>query len=242
MENSSLTGFIPKSHNYLWLFYRAGLLLWGIYGLFHGSVVEFIQAIFAIIFTHLWDFFQIFGGKSFITKVDYMSQTMLNTFIFIGVVIGSTLNNRTDFHDFDIVTHFFAGFISAWFAYDLAVIIQGKRGKISPALASIFCLCFALSISVGWEIYEFSMDRIYGMQLQRSIPTSEIGLLDTMFDFICDAIGAIIGMFLVAFYKNGLLGKHKKELRAKIKKEEQLEELKNRLLEDYLNGNDQNIN
>ncbi|MEG2080721.1 MAG: hypothetical protein RRZ68_04050, partial [Oscillospiraceae bacterium] len=102
--------------------------------------------------------------------------------------------------------------------------------------------CFALSISVGWEIYEFSMDRIYGMQLQRSIPTSEIGLLDTMFDFICDAIGAIIGMFLVAFYKNGLLGKHKKELRAKIKKEEQLEELKNRLLEDYLNGNDQNIN
>lgn len=242
MMKNSYAGFIPNSHKYLWLFYRAGLLIWGIYGLFHGSVVEFIQAIFAIIFTHLWDFFQIFGGKSFITKVDYMSQTMLNTFIFIGVVIGSTLNNRTDFHDFDLVTHFFAGFISAWFAYDFAVIIQGKKGRLSPALASLFCLCFALGIAVGWEIYEFSMDRIYGLHLQCSIPTSEVGLIDTMIDFIMDSIGALTGMFLVSFYKNGLIGKHKKEKRAQIKEEEKLEELKNQLLEDYFDGKNQNNN
>ena len=63
------SGYLPASHKILWVVLRVGLLAWGTYGLFHGSVVEFLEAIFAIIFTHLWDFFQIFGGFSFITRV-----------------------------------------------------------------------------------------------------------------------------------------------------------------------------
>ena len=132
------SGYLPASHKILWVVLRVGLLAWGTYGLFHGSVVEFLEAIFAIIFTHLWDFFQIFGGFSFITRVDYLTQTMLNLFIFIGVVVGSTLNNRTAFSNFDIVTHFSAGFISAWFAYDFACTVQGPKRRLSPALAALF--------------------------------------------------------------------------------------------------------
>ena len=142
MTDAQQPGYLPRRHQILWYVLRAGILLWGIYGLFHGSVVEFLEAVFAILFTHLWDFFQVFGGRSFITRVDYISGTMLNLFIFIGVVVGTTLNNRTDFHSFDIVTHFCAGFIAAWFAYDFAVLIQGRRGALSPALASLFALCF----------------------------------------------------------------------------------------------------
>ena len=51
------SGYLPASHKILWVVLRVGLLAWGTYGLFHGSVVEFLEAIFAIIFTHLWDFF-----------------------------------------------------------------------------------------------------------------------------------------------------------------------------------------
>ena len=112
-------------------------MLWGIYGIFHGSVVEFLEAIFAILFTHLWDYFQVFGGRSFIIRIGYENQTMLNVFMFVCVVIGSTLNNRTDFGSFDIVTHTCSGFISAWFGYDFAVLMQEKNySKLSPAFAS----------------------------------------------------------------------------------------------------------
>ena len=62
-------GYLPKSHKILWIALRVVILAWGVYGLFHGSVVEFLEAIFAIIFTHLWDFFQIFGKKSFKEEV-----------------------------------------------------------------------------------------------------------------------------------------------------------------------------
>ena len=103
-KQQDFPGYLPDSRRILWLLMRVGLMIWGVYGLFHGSVVEFLQAIFAILFTHMWDYFQVFGGRSFITRVDYISGTMLNVFIFLGVVIGTTLNNRTDFKDFDIVT------------------------------------------------------------------------------------------------------------------------------------------
>lgn len=228
------SGYLPVSHKILWIVLRIGLLAWGVYGLFHGSVVEFLEAIFAIIFTHLWDFFQIFGGFSFITRVDYLTQTMLNLFIFIGVVVGSTLNNRTNFTDFDIVTHFSAGFISAWFAYDFAVTVQGPKRRLSPALAALFAICFACFISIGWETYEFTMDRIYGFSLQCTKPMSDYGLTDTMTDEIIQASGGLIGMFLVAFLKNGKIGRNKKAYAKKARMAEEREQLKERLLKEYL--------
>lgn len=234
MAERNLTGYIPKGHIYLWWVLRAGLMLWGVYGLFHNSVTEFLEAIFAILFTHLWDFFQIFGGRSFITRLSYQIQTLLNVFIFVGVVVGSTLNNRTGFKDFDLVTHFAAGFVAAWGGYELAFLIQGKKGRLSPALAALFSFTFSLGIAVGWEIYEFSMDRLYGMHLQQSYPMSEGGLIDTMVDFIMASIGALVGMFIKAFSANGVLGKSRAEIKQKIREEKRLEALKEKVWEDYL--------
>ena len=236
-EDRFKSGFIPASHKILWLVLRVLMLVWGVYGLFHGSVVEFLEALFAIAFTHLWDFFQIAGNFSFITKLDFTTQTMLNVFIFIGVVIGSTLNNRTNFHHFDLVTHFFAGFISSWVAHDLAVIVQGKKRRLSPALTGMFCIFAACFIAVGWEIYEFTMDRVYGLLLQNSLPMSDAGLTDTMVDIIMSSIGAVIGMLLVVFYNNGILGSHKELYKQRAKELEEKEELKEQLLKDYLENN-----
>lgn len=235
MEEQTQPGYLPLRHYVLWLVLRAGIMFWGVYGLFHGSTVEFLEAIFAILFTHMWDYFQVFGGNAFITRVDYISGTMLNLFIFIGVVVGTTLNNRTSFHSFDLVTHCCAGFIAAWFGYDFAVIMQGRYGRLSPALASMFSLCFSLGISVAWEIYEFTMDRLYGFALQCSSPISEAGLIDTMVDFIIAAAGALAGMFAVAFYRNGRFGKRKKQIRARILREKKDAERKDRLWEAYIN-------
>ncbi len=225
-------GKLPKSYKILWIALRTVIIAWGIFGLFHGSVVEFLEAIFAVIFTHLWDFFQIFGTRSFIIEVSPDSATGLNIFIFVAVCIGSTVNNRTDFDHIDILTHFIAGLISAYFGYDLANIIFRKRGYLGPAVSSFFSICFAQFIAVGWEIYEFSMDSIYGMNLQRR----ETGVLDTMTDFCICAAGSVIGMLLVAFLRNGIIGKNRQKIREENRKKEEIRLLKDRLYEDYLKG------
>ncbi len=229
---SKTYGVLPKNQRILWLCLRVVILCWGLFGLFHGSVVEFLEAIFAIIFTHLWDFFQIFGKKSFIIEVEASTQTMLSLFIFIGVCVGSTFNNRTTFEHFDLVTHCASGVLSAWFGYDFANIIYRKRGDLGPAMSSLFSLAFALSIAVGWEIYEFSMDSIYGMTLQK-------GNADTMVDFIACAVGAVVTMLLVAFYRNGLMGKNKEKVKEerRLINEERL--LKDRLYKEYLKSREE---
>lgn len=225
-------GYLPKNQRILWLALRIIILGWGIYGLFHGSVVEFLEAIFAIIFTHLWDFFQIFGKKSFIIEVEASTQTMLTLFIFIAVCVGSTLNNRTTFEHFDIVTHFASGVLSAWFGYDFANIIYRKRGDLGPAMSSLFSLAFALSIAVGWEIYEFSMDKLYGMTLQK-------GNTDTMVDFISCAVGAVITMLFVSFLRNGIIGKNKEKVKEERHFENEKRLLKDKLYLDYINSKEE---
>ena len=208
---------IPKGQYILWMVIRVLLFAYGVYGLFNGSLTKFLMGMFSIAFTHLWDLFQLLGGRSFITRVGYFSQTLLNVFIFFGCVIGPYFNDSTNFQLIDIFEHTFAGVLASWFGYDLATAIQGKKHHLKPALAALFCILFSMSIGVAWEFYEFTMDRIYGYQLQNSLVLSEAGLVDTMEDMICCAVGALAGMFLVAFYKNGIIGKNRRALRQKVK-------------------------
>lgn len=203
---------IPKSHQITWWICRGLLFAWGTAMLFLGYTTEFLEAMFAIIFTHLWDMFQLFGGRSFITYVPYYIFTYLNCFIAFSVVVGSTVNKFTAFPYIDLPEHFFAGFIAAVGGYDFAVIIQSRQPKdkrISPALASLFALAFSVTLMVGWEFYEFTMDRLYGLNLQRSAFNSESGLVDTMVDLIFGSGGALTGMFVAAFKKNGVFAKRK---------------------------------
>ncbi|MDD6704199.1 MAG: hypothetical protein PUE34_07630 [Clostridiaceae bacterium] len=205
---------IPLSHQITWYVCRGILFAWGAVMLFAGYTTEFLEAVFAIIFTFLWDLFQLLGGKTFITLVPYRVQTMLNLLICFGVAVGSTINKFTTFEHIDIPEHFFSGYIAAAGSYELAVIIQSRQPKdkkLSPALAAMFGLGFAVMLLTGWEFYEFTMDRLYGLNLQRSGFNTEAGLIDTMIDLIVGTAGALTGMFITAFSKAGMLKKKGKK-------------------------------
>ena len=183
----------------------------------HGDKVMGFESVACFIFSHLWDMFQIFGGESFIIEVPPLSQTLLNIIIFIGIVFGSYLELFDKIWWFDNFMHILSGFVCASFGYDLAVILQRKKGKCSIILAAMFGLMFALSIAVGWEFYEFLMDSLHGTNLQLSKAGPEtamfdmskyhneygyLGLVDTMTDMMMNAIGGIVGMvFMIILRK-----------------------------------------
>ena len=210
-------GAVPMPQLVLWWVIRASLLGFSVYGILHGSTTQFLMGLFAIAFTHMWDLWQLLGGKSFITRIGYFPQTLLNIFIGFGVVIGYVLNTKTHFAYTNMIEHFLAGVVAAYFAYDFAIVFQGKSRHLSPALAAMFSLLFAVFISVAWEFYEFTMDRLYGYVLQKSDILSEAGLIDTMLDLILASAGGLFGMFFVAFSKNGIIGKNRKAVRAAVK-------------------------
>lgn len=197
----------------IWWVTRALLLIWGIIGIFYGYSVQFVQAVFAILFTHLWDMWQMWGGKSFITRIPAYLQTELNIFICFGCVIGTSVNNFTDFQYIDLPEHLFAGFLSATFGFILSDMMQGEKKKIKPAVQGLFALGFGIAMMVGWEFYEFTMDRLYGFNMQHAqIPTKD-GLVDTMIDLILGSIGALGAMFFESFRRTGRFGPDKEKKR-----------------------------
>lgn len=211
IRNSNSIPKKPKIHTAIWIFCRVALLVWGIIEFMLGNTVQFLQALFAIAFTHLWDMFQMWGGKSFITKVPFYLQTELNVFICVGCVIGTSLNLHTDLEFMDIILHTFAGVLSQSFMFELIPLVNGKKRETGPAARALFSFTSALSILVAWEIYEFTMDRLYGMVMQRSFYFTEAGLTDTMWDLINGTIGAIVSMFILAFTKNGKIERRKQK-------------------------------
>ena len=70
--------------------------------------------------------------------------------------------------------------------------------NLSPIFIAVFTFCFAVSLGVIWEIYEFSADCILGTNMQKFMTESgemligQKALADTMKDLIVDCIGAFV--------------------------------------------------
>ena len=222
---------LPKADERIWWACRVLLFLWGAWGLCTGYTSEFIQACFAIAFTHLWDLFQLLGGKSFITSYPFRLQTLLNCFICFACVVGTTVNTRTTFQYIDVPEHLFAGYLACYGAYYLGDVMQGKKNPLKISVHAVFSFCFSVSLMVGWEFYEFTMDRLYGFVMQHGERANSLGLTDTMVDIILGTAGALAAMLVEAFKRTGRIGKNKAEVRARyVAQREAFKREKDRLL------------
>ena len=77
------------------------------------------------------------------------------------------------------------------------VLYHKNKINAKPIWIAIFAFCFGVAIGAVWEIFEFGMDQIFGMNMQKS------GLIDTMWDLIVDSIGAMLTSFIGYFYIKG---------------------------------------
>ena len=75
--------------------------------------------------------------------------------------------------------------------------LLGIPVSMSPAFVALFTLCFALTLDVLWEIYEFTVDALFQTNMQKyaleggEALTGQAALQDTMGDLIVDFIGAL---------------------------------------------------
>lgn len=77
------------------------------------------------------------------------------------------------------------------------MLFQGDRFAAPPWTIAFFAFCFAIATGATWEMFEFGMDQIFGMNMQKS------GLDDTMTDLIVNVIGAFIAAVSGWLYLKG---------------------------------------
>ena len=130
-------------------------------------------------------------------EVEVPPGFMLAVVAFVGgtIFLGEVFDFYNRFWWWDIAMHGGSaiGFGLTGFVL-VFMMFQGDRFAAPPSAIAFFAFCFALAIGAMWEVFEFTMDQLFGLNMQKS------GLMDTMGDLIVDMGGALLGALAGYFY------------------------------------------
>lgn len=124
-------------------------------------------------------------------------------FVFAALYLGEIQNFYSKFWWWDIALHSSAGLLMGIVGFLLVYLLnESKRVELhmSPVFTSIFAFSFAVTIGTLWEIFEFTMDQLFSLNMQKPMMGDPSGLTDTMWDMIVNAMGAFIISFMGWLY------------------------------------------
>ena len=152
------------------------------------------------LFTQNWEMAFLAGVVFTLTLMPYFLESWANlrlpksfiasvTLFIVGTIfLGEVGNFYERFWWWDIVMHTGSAVGFAMIGTVIMLIfVRGERLKAPALLLAAMAFAFAVSIGSIWEIFEYGMDQLFGLNMQKS------GLHDTMSDLIVDSIGALIG-------------------------------------------------
>ena len=116
-------------------------------------------------------------------------------FTFAALYLGEVQHFYQRVWWWDIALHGSAGLLMGIFGFLLIYILNESIRidiHLTPGFISFFAFTFAVSIGTVWEIFEFSADQIFQLNMQKPMMGDPSGLTDTMWDMIVNAIGALM--------------------------------------------------
>lgn len=159
--------------------------------LYYGGVSFLIAEILSILFVRVLP----------ITFTSF-EVTILQFQIFISIFLGTTLNFYGLISEFDFFLHISFGIVASVLSLPFIKFFINKLNldiNKTQILFIIFIIfCFSTTCGTLWEIYEFSVDKLLGLNTQNN------SLLDTMSDIIANTIGTILFCIIYSY-------KHKKQ-------------------------------
>ncbi len=127
-------------------------------------------------------------------------------FFFASIVLGEALDFYNRLWWGDLALHGFSavGFCLNGFLF-VFLLFMGDSFAAPPSALAFISFCLAMTVGACWEVFEYTVDSLFGMNMQKS------GLDDTIGDLIVNAIGGLIasltGYFYLVHNSAGLLGR-----------------------------------
>lgn len=104
-------------------------------------------------------------------------EIILLLFIFAAEILGEIQEFYIIFPFWDTVLHTLNGFLMAAIGLSMVDLLNKNDRMIfslSPLFAAIVAFCFSMTIGVVWEIFEFSMDQIFALDMQKDTVIHQI--------------------------------------------------------------------
>jgi len=98
-------------------------------------------------------------------------------FSFSANILGELMEVYLSFPLWDSILHLIAGFVFAGVGLSMIDILGGKKGlmfTLRPILCAVTALCFSAATGVLWECFEYFMDVVFGMDMQKDTLLSSV--------------------------------------------------------------------
>ena len=182
---------------------RIPLFVWFIWGLLVFSAVdslfqELYSATFVSVLTLLLTFVPYLFQRRYKLYIPSSVISLITLFLYAAIFLGEVQNFYIKFWWWDVILH--AGSAVGFGLIGLVILLllyEQSQVKGNPFVFSIFVFTFALALGAMWEIFEFTMDQLFGLRMQKN------GLVDTMWDLIVDGVGALFASFIGYLFIKG---------------------------------------
>lgn len=151
--------------------------------------VFLIAAIMSVIFIPL------FLGHRFQLEIPSEFQILAVVFTFAALFLGEIRSYYERLWWWDTLLHTSSGLLLGVLGFLLVYVLnENERANIHlrPRFVALFAFVFAVAVGALWEIFEFAMDELFGMNMQKPMLGDPSGLTDTMWDLIVDTLGALV--------------------------------------------------
>lgn len=120
-------------------------------------------------------------------------------FLYCAIFLGEVFDFYYLVPFWDTLLHSFSAVMLSLLGITIVDVLN-RSGKISvslsPGFTAVFAFCFAVALGALWEIYEYSVDTLLGLNMQKIRTAQGVALVgrealqDTMEDLIWDAASA----------------------------------------------------
>lgn len=147
-------------------------------------------------------------------QVPNMMYIMFLIFLYGAIYLGEVQSFYYKIQNWDMILHTFSGLMLGALGFSVVNLLNRTEKvpvHLSPLLVAVFAFCFAVTLGVIWEVYEYTFDGVLHLNMQKFAVQNGAPLIgrealkDTMGDLIVDTLGAlvmaVIGYVSLKFHK-----------------------------------------
>ena len=104
-------------------------------------------------------------------------QVIIFSFIFAAEILGEVNHYYVRIPGWDTMLHTMNGFLCAAIGFSLIYLLNRKSDNfnLSPFYLTLVAFCFSMTVGVVWEFFEFTMDQLFFLDMQKDFIVREFG-------------------------------------------------------------------
>ncbi|NNE39067.1 MAG: hypothetical protein HKN08_12235 [Gammaproteobacteria bacterium] len=178
-------------HRAITVFTKFTMLIGTFLAIYQGQFLLAAEILIIMFIT----FLPITLGKRFDIRIPHEFELLAIVFLYASLFLGEVHNYYDVYWWWDVVLHAGSGLLLGIIGFLLVYVLNEKDDinlELTAGFMGLFAFVFAVALGALWEIFEFTMDTLFGMNMQKTMFNDTSGLTDTMLDLIVDAVGAAI--------------------------------------------------